>query len=479
VYEEPEWFLREVVGLKPWEMEDALVRSVRDNLRTLVAGCVASGKTHATAGLVLWFLVAFGPVARVFAIAPSERQLKVNLFGEISRMHERSTYPLGGEMQTLNLKMGTNWFAIGFSPKEAANVFGMHGEADLFLLDDAQGIEQPIWEGLENAMASGTTRLLASCNPVVVSGEIHDVLSHRGRGFNVIQVTADEHDPRLGSPNVFLAPNVAAGRVVVPGTITSEMVAHWFSKFGYDSDFCRTKVRCLLPKQEPDTLIPLDWIEKAMVREVPEEWYCRACETVYQDTKQAKAHERESSHVVVPHTYLGVDVARFGDDRSARVPIRGRRVMEPRTTHGNDTMQVAGLVAMDAKELSPVQINVDSIGLGAGVADRLRELDLPAYDVNVGESANAPEKFERLRDEIWWNLRESLNPGNPNALALPRDNDLAGDLSAPKWTTISSGKIKVESKDSLKKRLGRSPDVGDACCLAAWRGGSLPGVMVL
>lgn len=124
-------------------------------------------------------------------------------------------------------------------------------------------------------------------------------------------------------------------------------------------------------------------------------------------------------------------------------------------------------------------VAVDVIGIGAGVVDRLDELDYEIIPVNVAHAAKNRDgdtlkdaagllEFVNLRSYVWWHLRDRLNPDGDEPLALPLDDRLTGDLCAPHYTYTSDGKIKVESKDDIRKRLKRSTDGGDAVCLAVY-----------
>lgn len=419
-----------------------MIESVRDFMKTLVAGCVASGKTFAESALVFWFMLAFAPTARVFCLAPTERQLKINLWGQIPQIYHGAKWPLGGELMPLSLqyRLADDWFAMGFSPQDKMGVFGIHGPHDLLLIDDAQGLKQEIWDALENAMAGGTTKMLASCNPVVTSGEIYAAMTSKRAKYNVIRIPADE------------TPNVKENRIVIPGMITRQMVDQWIADYGIDSDFVRTKVFALLPKQEPDTLVPLDWIEQAISREIP-----------------------AGDHL----TTLGVDIARFGDDDTVLFPVCGRQALDPIVIHGNDTMQVTGHVVRAIADYHVKEVFLDVIGIGAGVYDRLAELqrgDSPTVPknvsiqaVNVGEKAKDEKKFVNLRSEIWWSARLSVDPKGEVPMALPKNESLMAELAAPKYSIESGGRIKVESKDDMKERLGHSPDLADAYCLAVFK----------
>jgi phage terminase large subunit len=125
-------------------------------------------------------------------------------------------------------------------------------------------------------------------------------------------------------------------------------------------------------------------------------------------------------------------------------------------------MQIVGQVANEAKSDRPDEICVDTIGLGSGVADRLRELGFNVRDVNVSESSAMNPSANKLRDELWLNLKDWLNT---RAVRIPNDSQLRQEIVAPKYSFSSTGKVIVESKDSMKKRGMRSPDLADSLCL--------------
>lgn len=433
----PAWYLREILGISPWEKQLEIVQSLDAHEKTLVYSCVSSGKSFIGGAVIPWWLNSRWP-ARVFVIAPTERQIKINLWSELSRVYYGAKIPLGGELLTLDWKIGEGWFAKGFSPKDAMAVFGIHGPNDLIIFDDAQGIPNEVFDAFENASAGGTAKYLFLCNPAFVSGVLYDAITSKRGEFHSIQIDA------------FHTPNVMAGRVVVPGLLIKEKVDAWVNKYGWDSDFVRVKVRALPPKQEPDTLIPIDWLEMARAREVP---------------------------VVQGGACIGQDVARFGDDDSVTGVKLGRHYIDRGewVVNGNDLMQVTGLMMRVIQEFAAEQANVDSIGLGAGVADRGREvvkeqgLRTAVRDVNVSEKARDEKKFVNKRAEMWWAARESLDPKNISAMSITGCSDeLIADLSSMKYTIRSDGRICVESKEETKKRLGRSPDRGDAYALAVF-----------
>lgn len=142
------------------------------------------------------------------------------------------------------------------------------------------------------------------------------------------------------------------------------------------------------------------------------------------------------------------------------------------------TMETAGRLASLVGSKT-ARVAIDIIGLGAGIFDRLEELEY-ANAIGVNESraptdergrpiiGKGSQEFYTLRSALWWIVREALDPENPNTLALPSDDTLTGDLTAPVYQYLSNGKIKVESKDDIRARIGRSTDNADTLALALY-----------
>jgi hypothetical protein len=156
----------------------------------------------------------------------------------------------------------------------------------------------------------------------------------------------------------------------------------------------------------------------------------------------------------------------MGSDASALAKRRGAVVEEIQTWKGLDLMQLTGAVVAEYEALppskQPVEILVDSIGLGAGVLDRLRELGLPARGINVAESPAMKGTYANLRAELWFKCKAWLANRD---VSIPKDEYLFAELAAPRYSFTSSGKMQVESKENMKKRGLSSPDKADALCL--------------
>jgi phage terminase large subunit len=220
-------------------------------------------------------------------------------------------------------------------------------------------------------------------------------------------------------------------------------------KYGEGSNIYRIRVMGEFPYSEEDQLIPIHLLEAAVNR----------------DTAEGG------------DTLWGVDVARFGSDETVIAKRTGERITEIKSVRGYDTMQTAGWVASEIREAKekPSIIFVDSIGIGSGVADRLRELGFNVYDVQVSERAAESERFVNLRAELWFRFKEWLENG---AGCIPDDEELIAQASGIKYSFHSSGKFVVERKEDMKKRGLPSPDRADAVILTFCEGGYFSADMI-
>jgi hypothetical protein len=162
----------------------------------------------------------------------------------------------------------------------------------------------------------------------------------------------------------------------------------------------------------------------------------------------------------------GLDVSRFGSDATALCKRQGPVVTELRAWRGLDLMQTTGRVVAEFEALppsrQPTEILVDSIGLGAGIVDRLQELGLPVRGVNVAESPSMGDTYMNLRSELWFKCKGWLED---RSCKLPKDDQLLAELTAIRYSFTSSGKMKAESKDEMRRRGLGSPDLADSLCL--------------
>ena len=167
---------------------------------------------------------------------------------------------------------------------------------------------------------------------------------------------------------------------------------------------------------------------------------------------------------LLPHgdepVYMGVDVARFGFDKSVLCVRQGQRVLSVRSLGRVDTMRLVHEIITTAGEMNVTVIFVDEGGVGGGVVDRLRELGAPVYGVHFGGASRYPMRFFNRRSEIFWELRRLLHQ---RLIALPRDEELAGQLLGLRYDISSSGQVRLggqagdaEARHAVAGQGGRS-----------------------
>ncbi len=190
--------------------------------------------------------------------------------------------------------------------------------------------------------------------------------------------------------------------------------------------------------------------------------------------RAAQARWTEDGGKGQPLTCVGCDPARGGSDKTVLAPRRGtwvgRLIKRPGKSTPDGTA-VVDLIVQETREQPDVPANIDIIGIGASVFDIYRQVrGARPVAVNFATGTNRRDRsgrlsFVNLRAWAYWYLREALDPERGDKLALPPDPELLADLTAPRWEQRASGII-VEPKEAIAKRIGRSPDCGDACVLS-------------
>jgi hypothetical protein len=207
-----------------------------------------------------------------------------------------------------------------------------------------------------------------------------------------------------------------------------------------------------------------DMPEQAFAREYLCDFAAAGEDQLISLTDATAASERKiaDGDVIEFPLVIGVDPARFGDDRSVIVLRQGLRMEPPMVFTGIDNMSLAAAVANVIEDRDPDAVFIDS-GAGAGVIDRLRQLGYDVIEVPFGGKASNPNLFVNKRAEMWWGVKEWIDMGG----VLPNRTDLLTELSTPTYWYDAVGKRCLESKDEIKKRLqgGGSPDIADALAL--------------
>ena len=342
---DPVRFAEEVLGVRLWSKQREALEAVRRERRVAVKSGNGLGKDFTAAVAVLWYLQQHDP-AIVLSTAPTFRQVRHVLWRQIHSLYRRASDTLGGKMLDTRWELAEDRYALGLSATDADQFQGFHSANMFVVVDEAEGVDETIYEAVESVMTSASARLLLIGNPTTTSGGFHRAF-HRERGiYRTITISALE------------SPNVARGRVVIPGLTTAEWVEERRAIWGENSPLYRARILGEFPERGEDNLIAVPDIEAAVWGGAGDS-RGEACLAPTQD---------EQGPLVV-----GVDPARFGPDRSVVLVRRGNAVEEIRVFPSITTTSLAGLVANVYHELKPERINVDEVGLGAGVVDNLRD----------------------------------------------------------------------------------------------------------
>lgn len=440
-------------GLTPYQQE-ILSQLPKGKHRVSARGPHGLGKSTMAAITVLWFALtrdAAGIDFKCVTTAGAWRQLEKYLWPEIHKWARLLNYeklgrpPLDTRTEllglTLKLKHGSA-FAVASDTPEL--IEGAHADSVLYVYDESKSIIAKTFEAAEGAFSGARSvglpeaYALAISTPGEPSGTFYDIHS-RARGFDDWWVR-----------HVTLAEAMAAGR------ISEEWRAQRAAQWGVTSAVYQNRVEGEFASSDEDGVIPLGWVELA--------------------NERYRAWQESGKFTDGMHT-VGVDVARTGEDVTVLALRKGSLVTELRKYRKEDTMETTGHVKGVLDADPTCQAVVDVVGIGAGVVDRLREQKCKVDGFNAGAGTKRKDKarelgFANCRSAGWWNLRELLDPASGEDVALPVDNDLTGDLTALHWKVTSGGKIQVESKDDVRKRLSRSTDCGDAVMQAFWPRGS-------
>ena len=422
---DPGLFCRTVLGVtpQPWQLE--ALEAVRDNPRTCIASGHGVGKSALLSWLCIWHLLTHIP-SKTAVTAPTSHQLSDVLFAEITKW-ARGLPPtfrnaLDIKSDTIRLR-GAPDTAIYARTSRLDNPTALQGFHDsnsmLFLCDEAAGIPDAIYEVASGALSSAGSKIVLAGNPTSQSGYFYDAFHKNRSRWKALNVSC------LDSPMV-----------------SQDWVQTMAADYGEDSGVYAIRVLGEFASQQDNAIISSELVTSAWDRDIVE--------------------DPEAAEI------WGLDVARSGSDSCALVKRRGSVITGIRVWQNSDLMATVGLVMAELEGLppskQPTEILVDSIGIGAGVCDRLAELaDCTVRGINVAEAQSMKAgRFKRLRDELWWKTREWFEGRD---VRIPQDDRLLAELTAPRFSIMSDGRIQAESKDSLKRRGVRSPDIADGLAL--------------
>ena len=433
---DPVSFARDICKFNPDVNQAAVMMDVANATRVTVRSGQGVGKTALEAVLALWFM-ATRPFARVVATAPTRQQLHDVLWSEIEKWRSKS--PLLSTIlkwtKTYVYMVGfeKRWFAVARTATKPENMQGFHEDNMLFIVDEASGVAEPIMEAILGTLSGPGNKLLMCGNPTQTSGTFYD--SH----------TAD-----LAMYRAHKISSRDCART------NKEMIAAMERKYGRDSNFIRVRVDGEFPLQDDDVFLPMS----ALDRSIHSDWTL---------TKPVKID-------------ISCDVARFGDDKTVIAYKVNEKVTIYDKVNGRDLMRTADKIVELGIELirkykykGSIIIRIDDSGVGGGVTDRLRQIKERSPS-RFGWMVIKPIMFGQRIRHIYYHdtttymyacMKEMIasvdEKGQPKPveLVLPDDADLFAQLSSRRYEMTEASKIKIESKDDFKKRIGSSPDEAD------------------
>lgn len=441
----PVLFVREVLLFEPDGWQKAALMDLAENPKVAIKSGQGVGKTGLEAVALLWFLSCF-PYPRIVATAPTKQQLHDVLWSEVSKWMSRS--PLLSEIlkwtKTYIYMTGyeKRWFAVARTATKPENMQGFHEDNMLFIVDEASGVADPIMEAVLGTLSGANNKLLLCGNPTRSSGTFFDAFN-ADRVIYKCHTVSSTDSPRTNKENI----------------------ESLIRKYGRDSNVVLVRVFGEFPVQEDDVFIMLSLIEHCCMLDLPED-------------------------VPVSRISFGVDVARYGGDETVIAKNAGGSITLPVIFRGQSLMTTVGKIVRLYREVMAdypgyrgrIFVNIDDTGLGGGVTDRLEEVKREEklnqmVIVPVNAAGKVPEEtvgdgkqracdiYDDLTSYLWGNVRELLVA---EAVSLQNDNETVGQFSCRKYRLTSRGKIKLESKDEMKKRGTGSPDRADAVALSCY-----------
>lgn len=453
-------FVEDIILAKPDRNQKDILNSVARYPMTSIRSGHGIGKSAVESWLAIWFLTT-RPYPKIPCTAPTQHQLWDILWAEIAKWIRNNpvlAHDLIWTKEKVYMKgHQEEWFAVARTASKPDALQGFHAEHVLYIIDEASGVKDEIFEPVLGALSTEGAKLVMCGNPTKITGFFYDSFHKHREQYNAIHI-----DGRSSS------------------RVDQDFIDTIIDMFGEDSDVFRVRVAGEFPKSLPDSFISVEWAEKASEKEAPE-------------------------IDVVKRIDIGIDVARYGDDSSVLSPVLEKKVQEqPEIYHHNDTMELSGRAVQMIKKYSrehpfaELYVKIDCDGLGVGVYDRLVELksqiveeiekerslkyensDLeetpPPFQLEYIEchfggeggtiNENDPIDYQTSTGLMWGTVREALRTGT---IKLWPDDKQISQLSNRKYTVNSSGKIELEKKEAMKKRGLSSPDMGDSLALALY-----------
>lgn len=440
----------------PLSYQEECMQALVEHGRVAVRGPRKLGKSAQMSWIILWFALTRDAAQedwKVIVTNASWYQLTAYLWREVEtkwapklNWEKIGRGPFDSNTELMRRELRLRYGAVTLAaPTDSGKIEGAHADELLYVFDESKLIPDTTWDSIEGSFAGVgpdsdvSAYVIASSTPGGKQGRFYDVHTGKaGKKWHAIHVPLE--------------------RLLQAGQATAEYVEESEELFGKDSAKFQNDVLGEFATQSEDAVISLAHLEEAHDR-----W--------------EQLELRVSTSLIVPvHDSLGpleiigADVAGRGEDRTVYALRHGKvisailvRPHEPDTSLLTDELE-----RLARTPERGARIVIDAIGLGEPIANELRKRGCNVVDFIASQGCQLRTRggqmgFDRVRAAAWWNLREMLEPGSGYELAIPPDEQLTADLIAPRWTEVAGGKLAVEKKDDIRKRLKRSTDSGDAC----------------
>lgn len=429
--EDPVAFVREVFGVEPDPWQKDILTAFPAQRRIAMQACKGPGKT-ATLAWISWNFLLTRPSPKIAATSITADNLADNLWPEMAKWQARS--PLLKEMflwtktRIVNRQEPENWFMsarswpkTGDSTQQADTLAGLHADYLMFLLDESGGIPDAVMAAAEAGLASGIEcKIVQAGNPTMLSGPLYRASTTERNLWYVVEITGDPDDPKR-------TPRVSV-----------QWAREQIEKYGRDNPWVLVNVFGKFPPSSLNSLFSAEDIDAAMNR-------------MLKDVDYRHAQKR-----------LGIDVARFGDDKTIILPRQGLRIFQWEELRNADSYTIANAIATcKSKERSEVEFIDDTGGYSAGVQDiyNTQAKGSSLIPVNFSSKATDP-RYMNIRAEMYFRFADWIKRG-----AIPKSAELKRQLLAQRYF-FSGNRMQLLDKEQIKQELqGQSPDEADAMAL--------------
>ena len=453
IRENPINFACNTLRVEPWHKQKQILNAIAANRSVAVRSCNGAGKTFTAAVVILWWLMSYDN-AIVITTAPSERQVREILWRELRNLYVPIRDKIGGKLTRTRLEFSPKRYAYGFSTNTEDRFQGFHSGNILVIVDEASGVDEFIYNAISGVTTSRNSKLLLIGNPHGYAGTFYNAFHKDRKQFETIHISAfdlpafkdqgitEENIKDVEYPDFDDDPDEFDEDYehshYAMGLSSPRWALDLFNKQGPQSSVYQTRVLGQFPEEADDTLIPLRDVEAAVNREVQ----------IPTDSPPV----------------MGVDVARFGNDKTVIIIRHGPKVIYTNELRKSDIVNTTGAVVTAALKYKVKNIIVDEIGVGAGVLDNLKaDKRFDAVGLNGSNSPNNTELYLNKRVEVFDGLRQRFADGD---ISIPNDPELISQLASLTYKYNARGQLQLESKDQIRSTGRQSPDKADAIALA-------------